>query len=55
MTFAATYVENQSVTVEGDLVTFELRNPHSFVNVMVKDASSPATRRATPTTTACVS
>jgi hypothetical protein len=42
--FAATYVENQSVTVEGDLVTFELRNPHSFVNVMVKDASGSMVR-----------
>jgi hypothetical protein len=42
--FAATYVENQSVTVEGDLVTFELRNPHSFVNVMVKDAGGNMVR-----------
>ena len=42
--FAATYVENQSVTIEGDLVTFELRNPHSFVNVMVKDASGNMVR-----------
>jgi len=42
--FAATYVESQSVTIEGDLVTFELRNPHSFVNVMVKDASGNMVR-----------
>ena len=42
--FAATYVENGSVTIEGDLVTFELRNPHSFVNVMVKDASGAMVR-----------
>ena len=42
--FAATYVENSSVTIEGDLVTFELRNPHSFVNVMVKDASGQMVR-----------
>jgi hypothetical protein len=33
--FAATYIENQSVTIEGDLVQFVLRNPHSFVNVDV--------------------
>ena len=33
--FAATYLENQSVTIEGDLVQFVLRNPHSFVNVDV--------------------
>jgi len=42
--FSATYVENQSVTVEGDLVTFELRNPHSFVNLMVKDATGNTVR-----------
>jgi len=42
--FSATYVENQSVTVEGDLVTFELRNPHSFVNLMVKDTSGNMVR-----------
>ncbi len=42
--FAATYVESGSVTIEGDLVTFELRNPHSFVNVMVKDASGATVR-----------
>ena len=42
--FAATYVENQSVTIEGDLVTFELRNPHSFVNVMVKEPGGTMVR-----------
>jgi len=42
--FAATYIENQSVTIEGDLVTFELRNPHSFVNVMVKDTDGQMVR-----------
>ena len=42
--FAATYLEGQSVTIEGDLVTFELRNPHSFVNVMVKDSSGQMVR-----------
>jgi uncharacterized protein DUF6152 len=33
--FAATYIENQSVTIEGALIQFVLRNPHSFVDVMV--------------------
>lgn len=42
--FAATYLEGQSVTIEGDLVTFELRNPHSFVNVMVKDSGGQMVR-----------
>ncbi|OFW01222.1 MAG: hypothetical protein A3I61_08275 [Acidobacteria bacterium RIFCSPLOWO2_02_FULL_68_18] len=35
--FAATYVENQSITIEGEIVQFLLRNPHSFVHVMVKE------------------
>jgi hypothetical protein len=35
--FAATYLEDQSVTIEGQLVQFLLRNPHSFVHVMVKE------------------
>ena len=35
--FAATYLENQSVTIEGELVQFVFRNPHSFVHVMVKE------------------
>jgi Family of unknown function (DUF6152) len=34
--FAATYIETQSVTIEGQLVQFLLRNPHSFVHVNVK-------------------
>ena len=38
--FAATYFEDKRVTVEGDLVQFLYRNPHSFVHVEVKD---PAT------------
>ena len=42
--FAATYIEGQSVTIEGNLVTFELRNPHSFVNVMVTDDSGQMVR-----------
>ena len=35
--FAATYFEDQRVTVEGDLVQFLYRNPHSFVHVEAKD------------------
>jgi hypothetical protein len=35
--FAATYDESQKVTVEGTLVQFLWRNPHSFVHVTVKD------------------
>ena len=42
--FAATYLEDQSVTIEGDLVQFLLRNPHSFVHVMVKEADGSTSR-----------
>lgn len=35
--FAATYLEDQEVTVEGELVQFLYRNPHSFVHVMALD------------------
>jgi uncharacterized protein DUF6152 len=42
--FAATYLEDQSVTIEGDLVQFLLRNPHSFVHVMVKEPDGSLTR-----------
>jgi len=35
--FAATYLETQSVTIEGEIVQFVFRNPHSFVHVMVKE------------------
>ena len=42
--FAATYIEDQSVTIEGQLVQFLLRNPHSFVHVMVKEPDGTMTR-----------
>jgi len=35
--FAAAYFEDQTVSVEGELVQFELRNPHSWVYVMARD------------------
>ena len=35
--FAATYLENEEVSVEGELVQFIYRNPHSFVQVTVPD------------------
>ena len=44
--FAATYLEDQSVTIEGDLVQFLFRNPHSFVQVNVKDQDGAITRYA---------
>jgi Family of unknown function (DUF6152) len=44
--FAATYLEDQTVTIEGELVQFLFRNPHSFVHVMVKDKDGKMTRYA---------
>jgi len=35
--FAATYFEDKSVTIEGTLVDFDFRNPHSFVTLEVPD------------------
>ena len=44
--FAATYLEDQSVTIEGELVQFLFRNPHSFVHVNVKQKDGSAMRYA---------
>ena len=38
--FAATYFEDKRVTIEGELVQFLFRNPHSFVHVEAKDAKT---------------
>ena len=35
--FPGTYVENRTVTIEGELVQIVFRNPHSFVQVMVQE------------------
>ena len=42
--FAATYLENQTITIDGELVQFVLRNPHSFVNVDVTEKDGAKTR-----------
>jgi hypothetical protein len=44
--FAATYLEDQTVTIEGELVQFLFRNPHSFVHVMVKEKDGKMVRYA---------
>lgn len=44
--FAATYDESRKVTVEGTLVQFLWRNPHSFVHVVVKDEKGQSQRWA---------
>jgi hypothetical protein len=44
--FAATYFEDKQVKVEGELVQFLYRNPHSFVHVEVKEQDGTVTRWA---------
>ena len=44
--FSATYIEGKSVTIEGELVQFQFRNPHSFVHVTVKEADGTTIRYA---------
>src|ERR1700704_1903807 len=35
--FAAEYLEEQKVSIEGDVVAFELKNPHSWLYLVVLD------------------
>ena len=44
--FAATYLEGQTVTIEGQMLQFLFRNPHSFVHVMVKEEDGQMVRYA---------
>jgi DNA topoisomerase IB len=44
--FAATYLEDRMVTIEGDLVQFMFRNPHSWVHVNVKEKDGTVVRYA---------
>ena len=44
--FAATYDERRKVTLEGELVQFQWRNPHSFVHMMAKDEKGQLQRWA---------
>jgi hypothetical protein len=44
--FPDTYLENQRVTIEGELVQVLFRNPHSFVHVMVKERNGAIVRYA---------
>jgi len=40
--FAASYLEDQSVSVAGELIEFEYRNPHAWVHVSAVDNSGTA-------------
>jgi hypothetical protein len=44
--FAATYDESRTVTIEGRLVQFLYRNPHSFVHMMAPDTDGQERRWA---------
>lgn len=44
--FAATYHEDQTVTIEGELVQFLFRNPHSWVHVNVTEKDGTVRRYA---------
>jgi len=42
--FAATYFEEKSLTIEGKMVDFDFRNPHSFVTLEVPDSQGNLNR-----------
>lgn len=44
--FAATYLEDRSVTIQGELVQFLFRDPHSFVHVLVREKNGTQVRYA---------
>ena len=44
--FPGTYVEDRTVTISGELVQIVFRNPHSFVQVMVKERDGSFVRYA---------
>jgi hypothetical protein len=44
--FASTYDESKKITVEGKLVQFLFRNPHSFVHVLAPDEDGTMQRWA---------
>ncbi|NOT28690.1 MAG: hypothetical protein HOP16_21620 [Acidobacteria bacterium] len=42
--FAATYLEDKAITIEGELVQVLFRNPHSFVQMTVKERNGSQVR-----------
>ena len=44
--FAATYITEKEVKIEGDMVQFMFRNPHSFVHLMAPDDKGQVQRWA---------
>lgn len=44
--FPATYLVDEEITLEGELVAFMYRNPHAFVHLNVKNEDGTVTRWA---------
>ena len=44
--FAATYIVDKEIRIEGDMVQFMFRNPHSFVHVQAPDVNGEMQRWA---------
>jgi hypothetical protein len=44
--FTATYFEDRKITIEGKVLQFQFRNPHSFVHVQAPDDSGQMQRWA---------
>ena len=42
--FAGTYVEDKLVKIEGKVVEFNIRNPHSFISIEVKEKDGKMVR-----------
>jgi hypothetical protein len=42
--FTATYDQTKTITIEGKVAQFVLRNPHSFLHVLAKDESGQMQR-----------
>src|SRR5215472_18007981 len=42
--FAGTYIEDQTVKLEGTVAEFNIRNPHSFISIEVTDKDGKVTR-----------
>ena len=42
--FAGTYIEDKLVRIEGKVVEFNIRNPHSFISIEVKDKDGKTVR-----------
>ena len=42
--FAGTYIEHQVMKIEGKVVEFNIRNPHSFINIEVEEKDGKKVR-----------